>query len=135
MGRPPLPQYGALIHRVRTHSLLRVQDSHFVTKIYSHFQISIKFSFFISNIPYFKKEKIPQSENHFQTFGRKPIFAKKMPQNKLNLLFKIVLDICSRSKNTSTIVKLKNHRTLLSNVTPRHYFYFASTVHKELPEY
>jgi hypothetical protein len=24
---PPLPQYGALIHRVRTHSLLRVQDS------------------------------------------------------------------------------------------------------------
>ncbi len=26
-ARSPLPQYGALIHRVRTHSLLRVQDT------------------------------------------------------------------------------------------------------------
>jgi hypothetical protein len=29
-ARSPLPQYGALIHRVRTRSLLRVQDTNYV---------------------------------------------------------------------------------------------------------
>ncbi len=37
-ARSPLPQYGALIHRVRTHSLLRVQDNMYDCKICSLFQ-------------------------------------------------------------------------------------------------
>jgi hypothetical protein len=58
--------------------ILTLSSGHFVTKIYSHFQISIKFSFFkISNIPYFKKEKFPNQKTIFKLLVENQFLRRK----------------------------------------------------------